>query len=411
MTNIYHDAIAFGAPLDSSVVNAPLGQLDQAIVDLDTRIDALEGYPTGATAFTQINIGAPGTELLLVTGAVTITKSRHRIDTEGLAATDTLTNINGFVDGDLLWLQTTDASRVITVDHNAGNIFLSDETDRVLDDPHYVLELMYDEDNGQWVEQVTSTSILYSDEITTTPARIREWVLPLNSYIAGSNNQVRLDFQSNIARRNRWHIKAAAAAFQPSGIAAGTAVGAGALSEANDTTTTLVSVAIAATAGTLGGHRTTTFDLVRTGYDPVFEAVIKTGADITNYRIFVGIISQAVTNVDDHAGAGASLVGFVYSTVRGDAGWMGLCADGATQTLSSGAVAAIAAATVYHLRIRVDSGSGIAYFSVDDGTEVAISATLPATTTELGAEAAGIKTASAPPATNFAISRFGVEYN
>jgi len=412
MTNLYHNAIAFAAPLNSSVVNTPLGQLDQAIDDLNTRTTTLEGYPSGDTAFTQLNFGPPGTTLLIASGAITITRSRHRIDTEGLAATDILTTINGFADGDILHLQTVSASRVITVAHDngAGGIYLADLSDRVLDDPHYVLELMYDDDTDRWVEQVTSLSIPYNDEINTTPARFRSLVLPLNSYIVGSNNQVRLDFAPKLSRRNYWSIRAAAATYSQNGIAAPTSTGAGAVTEANDTRSTFVSQAIAATAGTFGGVRTTSFDLVRTGHDPVFEAVIKTGSDITNMRIYVGIFEAGVTNTDDVAGAGTEAITFVYSTVRGDAGWRGLCSDGATQTLS-GTIAAIAAATVYHLRIRVDSTAGIAYFSVDDGTEVAVSTTLPATTTEMGAEATAIKTATTAPATNFATSRLVMEYN
>jgi hypothetical protein len=412
MTNLYHTPIAFAAPLNSSVVNTPLGQLDMAIDDLNTRTTTLEGYPSGDTAFEQINFGPPGTTLLIASGAITITRSRHRIDTEGLAGTDNLTTINGFEDGDILRLQTVSASRVVTVvhDNGVGGIYLADLSDRVLDDPHYVLELMYDEDNLRWVEQVTSLSIPFITELDSTTQRIRQLVLPLNSFVVGSNNQVRLDFAPKLSRRNYWSIRAAAATFSTSGIAADTAVGAGGLTEANDTRSTFVSVAIAATAGTFGGRRTTTFDLTRTGYDPVFEAVIKTGADITNMRIFVGLTNQAVTNVDDHAGAGTIAVAFVYSTVRGDAGWIGLCSDGATQTISS-SLAAIAAATVYHLRIRVDSTSSIAYFSIDDGAEVAISTTLPATTTEMGAEAIAIKTATTAPATNFAISRLVMEFD
>ena len=45
---------------------------------------------------------------------------------------------------------------------------------------------------------------------------------------------------------------------------------------------------------------------------------------------------------------------------------------------------AVASNTRYKFRIRVDSGNGVVYFSVNDSTEVSLNVNLPATTQNLG---------------------------
>lgn len=55
-------------------------------------------------------------------GAITVTQSYHAVDTEGLAATDDLTTINGGKVGDILVLRSVTTSRKTTIKDNAGNI-------------------------------------------------------------------------------------------------------------------------------------------------------------------------------------------------------------------------------------------------------------------------------------------------
>lgn len=62
------------------------------------------------------------TTLSIVSGAITADRSVHKIDTEGAAASDELTTINGGVDGDLLFLRSANANRIVYLKHNAGNI-------------------------------------------------------------------------------------------------------------------------------------------------------------------------------------------------------------------------------------------------------------------------------------------------
>lgn len=109
---------------------------------------------------------------------------------------------------------------------------------------------------------------------------------------------------------------------------------------------------------------------------------LATGTDVTNIRIWFGITTQGLANTDTLASAstGGGLL-FRFSTVAGDGGWVGYTAKGASgPTHVSATVAAIAASTAYRLRIRfVRQGTPTVFFSVNDGTEVAMTADLPAT--------------------------------
>jgi len=66
-------------------------------------------------------------------GAVTFAGSYMVIDTEGGAATDDLTTINGGSDGDLVLITLNNSSRNVVIKHNVGNIFITEEEDILLD--------------------------------------------------------------------------------------------------------------------------------------------------------------------------------------------------------------------------------------------------------------------------------------
>lgn len=79
--------------------------------------------------FTLPNAGT----LTIATGAVTITASHHRVDTEGAVPADDLDTINGGSGGVVLIIQNTDDARMVTVKHGTGNIYLDGGADKVLD--------------------------------------------------------------------------------------------------------------------------------------------------------------------------------------------------------------------------------------------------------------------------------------
>lgn len=65
-------------------------------------------------------ITASGGELTISTGAITVTHSRHTVDTEGDAASDVLDTINGGEDGMLLRLSIEDDARNVVVTHGTS---------------------------------------------------------------------------------------------------------------------------------------------------------------------------------------------------------------------------------------------------------------------------------------------------
>jgi hypothetical protein len=94
--------------------------------------------------------------LTIASGAVTVTSTYHRLDTEGGAATDNLDTINGGVDGQLLILSDVSSSRDVTAKDATGNIQLTgDFTFLTARDK---LILIYDATAGVWCEISRSTN-------------------------------------------------------------------------------------------------------------------------------------------------------------------------------------------------------------------------------------------------------------
>lgn len=108
-----------------------------------------------------------------------------------------------------------------------------------------------------------------------------------------------------------------------------------------------------------------------------FDAVwhIKTGSDITNIKYWFGF-STADPSTDTVSGR---CILFRYSTNASDGGWVGVTNDNTGQNVS-GTVASISDSTFYKLRMR-RVGNTI-YFSVDDGTETAVTSKVPTDSTQ-----------------------------
>lgn len=86
------------------------------------------------------NIGS-GSFLTISSGAVTITSSYHKVDTESSAATDDLDTINGGTEGDRLILMSVSSARDVVVKDGGGNIRL--EGDFTLDTSQDTIELFF----------------------------------------------------------------------------------------------------------------------------------------------------------------------------------------------------------------------------------------------------------------------------
>jgi len=89
-----------------------------------------------------------GGELVISSGVITVTASRHTVDTEADAATDDLDTINGGVDGDILVLSSNHSDRDTTLQDGTGNLYLAG--DFTLTSAHSTILLMYI--SGKWRE-------------------------------------------------------------------------------------------------------------------------------------------------------------------------------------------------------------------------------------------------------------------
>jgi hypothetical protein len=93
---------------------------------------------------------ATGNELTIATGAITVTHSRHTVDTEADAASDDLATINGGVDGMELTIRAADSARSVVVKDGTGNIQCAG--DFTMDHVNDTIRLMFDDGLSAWVE-------------------------------------------------------------------------------------------------------------------------------------------------------------------------------------------------------------------------------------------------------------------
>jgi len=146
---------------------------------------------------------------------------------------------------------------------------------------------------------------------------------------------------------------------------------------------TYISLPTTSSSGNIGGFVSTSFNLLRLGGEVIFECFVKTPATITTLRYWIGLTSEDVTNVDSLVATATEFVGFRFSTVAPDTGWVPITCDGTTQNAAA-AIGTVAANTAYYLKIRLPSANNTAFFSVNGGAETEVQVNLPIATTDLG---------------------------
>ena len=131
---------------DGTDLITALGDLDAEVVGL-TENNTYTGVNTfnGRVRFLD-------TELTISSGAITVTRSVHRVRTESAASSDDLDNINTPSAGQIVIIKTGNASEAINVKHNTGNIFLVGEADLTLTKTSESLTLYYDTNLSKWIE-------------------------------------------------------------------------------------------------------------------------------------------------------------------------------------------------------------------------------------------------------------------
>lgn len=349
MTTNHHTPISVGAPVDALTVNNPFGQLDNAITNLATDMsDAVSDVATlttsvnnliaGATGFTQLNLST-STTLTISSGVITVTRSRHLVDTEASASYDDLDTINGGSAGDVLVLQPLTSARVVVVKHGTGNIFLNG-LDVHLDNPRKALTLLYD--GTQWV-------------------------------LAGHPPE-------RIDRKIMRIIFSEASAF-PVGHAALTS--AGTLTNVLEADGAYTQYASAATSASTAGVVSSTSTLFQPRHNPSLTVWLRTSTNISAIRWFIGIHTGGIYAAGDNLpSTGISAVVFRYSTIAGDTGWRPVTSNGTTQTVHAQLGGNIATSTAYKLQVSIING--VAYFVVNDSSYFSTALTMPASTASFG---------------------------
>jgi hypothetical protein len=141
-----HQNAAGGGTLDAAAIAS--GMLNNARVNWSSP-SAIGGTTPAAGRFTGLALAA-STELTIASGAVTVTQSRHRIDTQGDASTDDLDTINGGGDTlNLLIIRAEDAARTVVVTE-AGNIVTGGSPIALADDQTFLI-LIFDATLSKWI--------------------------------------------------------------------------------------------------------------------------------------------------------------------------------------------------------------------------------------------------------------------
>lgn len=249
----------------------------------------------------------------------------------------------------------------------------------------------------------TTAGVLARDGVGASALQLRDVTLPKGS-LSATNGIGTLSVVPGMDVRNWFALRGGGGTVQSVG--AGTLTIANTPAAANDATGTYVTMPTTASSGNAGGV-VTVFTMVQRQHNPIFVAIVETPADISSVRYWVGLGSAAVTNVDSIAG-GTSFIGFRFSTVATDTGWRPVTMDGTTQTTAAD-IGTVVADTKYVLKFRVDSAGGKVFFSVNGGSEVEASATLPAVGTDLGVVLRVFNQVAAIRQLN--LSRIWVEYD
>lgn len=169
-------ALVDGDLIDAADVRTPLNNLKSA----------LEDTLNGEQPFAQLNLGN-STEVTISGGAIDISGlSFVRVDTEGNAATDDLTIINGGSEGDVLYLTLENDARYVTIKHLdgiSGNIYFESRADFLLIGTATVLRLFYT--GTYWQGSESSSTLKNTLDATRAPRETGTLIVDADDILAG----------------------------------------------------------------------------------------------------------------------------------------------------------------------------------------------------------------------------------
>jgi hypothetical protein len=160
-----------------------------------------------------------------------------------------------------------------------------------------------------------------------------------------------------------------------------------------------------ATAGNACGLETPHFSYVQPRWLPDFVCRIKTPSSLTNAKIWIGFESDVLGDVTSPTGKAIAAFRYINGT---DTGWTTYSCDGTVNAESNSNQFAIAAGTVYELRIRIRA-SDVEFWvnTVQGATDH--STRIPAASQELGYLA--LNTAGAAASQTLHICRLNLEHS
>jgi hypothetical protein len=155
--NIYSGGSGYATPIRSQGNAEVLNMIGCSIPSAPSVLSGVVvnnmGSMIGGSAAGAYSLGS-SSELTISSGAVTVSRSTHLLDTEGNAASDNLDTINGGYDGMIVTLRSVDSARDVVVKHNTGNIKLGTGADFTLSTNIKSITLQYCADlgAGSWVQ-------------------------------------------------------------------------------------------------------------------------------------------------------------------------------------------------------------------------------------------------------------------
>lgn len=327
----------------------------------------------------MLNIGVD-TTLTIAGGAITVTKTRHGLATQGGLPTDNLDLIEGGFEGAVVFLNVPSTEQVVTIRHLWGNIRTLSGNNLVLDSLQHTAVFVFDGD--YWNEINGQESLQVKDVLDDTYLPVRKLQLPKSTFRAlGDEEGV---YEALVTPspevRNIIRIRGDGLDFYSGDSSLANSFNS--ISPANIAAGYFMQINTSAVNNNVAYVGTADLNVARVQWDPVFVATVKLDGATSNRRIWVGLFSD-YPGADDPSSALSGL-GFRYSTTAGDTTWKAVASDGGGTLTVEDTLVAVAGATKYTLKLWVNSDTGSAYFTVNNSEPVIISADLPSASDNLG---------------------------
>lgn len=172
---------------------AELPNTNNGLTDGDTTESEFQTDMNSVVDFLrQLAISGEPENVTLLLGTVAPTKAHIIVDTENDTVEDDLNNITPTGVGEkLLFVQSTDSSRVVVLKHNksgSGKLILQDELDVTLSSPSQFMVFNYDPDEQAWVELLRNFGLFLPDPDLVAAAIEQLGITNLAGRSLGSND-------------------------------------------------------------------------------------------------------------------------------------------------------------------------------------------------------------------------------